>query len=42
MGMAAGPVRPGLPQIGADDRAALYADIERTGLPERVRAARAR
>jgi len=39
MGMAAGPVRPGLPQIGDDDRAALYADIEGTGLPERVRAA---
>lgn len=39
MGMAAGPVRPGLPQISAADRAALHADIEGTGLPARVRAA---
>ncbi len=32
MGMAGGPVRPGLPQITAKERQELRADVERTGL----------
>lgn len=39
MGMAAGPVRPGLPPLAAAERAVLEADIEATGLLQRVRAA---
>lgn len=39
MGMAAGPVRPGLPPLIEAERAALEADIESTGLLARVRAA---
>jgi len=41
MGMAAGPVRPGLPQISAEERAGMKADIERTGLLARIPIARA-
>ncbi len=36
MGMAGGPVRPGLPQISQTERLALRSDIERTGLSGRV------
>ncbi|MGZ8211064.1 MAG: dihydrodipicolinate synthase family protein [Burkholderiales bacterium] len=32
LGMAGGPVRPGLPQITEKERAALQQDLERTGL----------
>jgi 4-hydroxy-tetrahydrodipicolinate synthase len=41
LGMAGGPVRPGLPQITDKERAALRADLERTGLLAHVPAAKA-
>ncbi len=41
MGMAGGPVRPGLPQITGKERQELRADLERTGLLARVPAAKA-
>ncbi len=36
MGMAGGPVRPGLPQITDTERAELRIDLERTGILDRV------
>jgi 4-hydroxy-tetrahydrodipicolinate synthase len=41
LGMAGGPVRPGLPQIGEKEREELRADLERSGLLGRVSAAKA-
>ena len=41
VGMAAGPVRPGLPQITDKERQELRADLERTGLLGRVQLAKA-
>ena len=41
MGMAGGPVRPGLPQITAEERAELRADLERAGILARLRPAKA-
>jgi len=41
VGMAAGPVRPGLPQITAEERRAMRADVERTGLLARIPTAKA-
>jgi 4-hydroxy-tetrahydrodipicolinate synthase len=41
MGLAGGPVRPGLPQITADERAELRADVERTGILGRIPTAKA-
>lgn len=39
LGMAGGPVRPGLPQITEAERQELRADLERTGLLARAKAA---
>ena len=41
MGMAGGPVHPGLPQITAEERAELRADLERAGILARLRPAKA-
>ncbi len=41
MGMAGGPVRPGLPQITVKERQELRADVERTGLLAHIPAAKA-
>ncbi|HXF67238.1 MAG TPA: dihydrodipicolinate synthase family protein [Burkholderiales bacterium] len=41
LGMAGGPVRPGLPQISDQERRELRADLERTGILARVPAAKA-
>ncbi len=41
MGMAGGPVRPGLPQITDKERQELRSDLERTGILARVPAAKA-
>ncbi len=41
MGMAGGPVRPGLPQITEKERQELRLDLERTGLLARVPTAKA-
>ena len=41
LGMAGGPVRPGLPQVTPAERAELRADLERTGILARVPAAKA-
>jgi 4-hydroxy-tetrahydrodipicolinate synthase len=41
MGMAGGPVRPGLPQITEKERQELRSDLERTGLLARVPTAKA-
>jgi 4-hydroxy-tetrahydrodipicolinate synthase len=41
MGMAGGPVRPGLPQITDAERAELRADLDATGILSRVPAAKA-
>jgi 4-hydroxy-tetrahydrodipicolinate synthase len=41
MGMAGGPVRPGLPQITDNERQELRGDIERTGLLRRIATAKA-
>jgi len=41
MGMAGGPVRPGLPQITEAERAELRADLEGTGILARIPAAKA-
>ena len=41
LGMAGGPVRPGLPQITADERAELRADLEQTGILARLRTRKA-
>jgi 4-hydroxy-tetrahydrodipicolinate synthase len=40
LGMAGGPVRPGLPQITEKERQELRADLERSGLLARARQAR--
>jgi 4-hydroxy-tetrahydrodipicolinate synthase len=41
MGMAGGPVRPGLPQITEKERQELRADLDRTGLLKRMPTAKA-
>lgn len=41
LGMAGGPVRPGLPQITEKERQELCADLERTGILGRVQLAKA-
>ncbi len=41
MGMAGGPVRPGLPQITEKERQGLRAELEQTGILARVQAAKA-
>ncbi len=41
MGMAAGPVRPGLPQITEKERREMRSDLERTGLLSRIPTAKA-
>ena len=41
MGMAGGPVRPGLPQITEKERQALRSELEQTGLLARIPTARA-
>ena len=41
LGMAGGPVRPGLPQITVEERRAMRADVERTGLLARIPTAKA-
>ena len=41
MGMAGGPVRPGLPQITERERQALRSEIEQTGLLARIPTAKA-
>ena len=41
MGMAGGPVRPGLPQITEKERQEMRRDIERTGLLARIPTAKA-
>ncbi len=41
LGMAAGPVRPGLPQITAKERQEMRIDLERTGLLARIPTAKA-
>ena len=41
MGMAGGPVRPGLPQITPEERAELRRDLDRAGILERIPAAKA-
>lgn len=41
LGMAGGPVRPGLPQISDQERRELRADLERSGILARVPAAKA-
>ncbi len=41
LGMAGGPVRPGLPQITAEERRAMRADVEKTGLLARIPTAKA-
>jgi 4-hydroxy-tetrahydrodipicolinate synthase len=41
LGMAGGPVRPGLPQITENERRELRADLDRTGILGRVQLAKA-
>ena len=42
MGMAAGPVRPGLPQLTAAEKQTLRAEVEGAGLPTAYRRRRRR
>jgi hypothetical protein len=41
MGMAGGPVRPGLPQLTAEEKQTLRAELEGAGLLNRVQTAKA-